>query len=143
MTGQDVRGLLSALEAAGVALSLNAAGDGLTLSGKGRPPADLLEAVRAAKPALLEALTAKEDASLLLPSSPDLAPWEDLPAPSPAPALPTPGRRPIPPRPDWAALSLEAGRCGSCARWEAAPDWGALMGTCGRPPGAWPGNLPP
>ncbi|WP_104991712.1 hypothetical protein [Deinococcus sp. NW-56] len=33
-------------------------------------------------------------------------------------------------RPDWEALSRERGRCGSCARWTPAPEWGALMGEC-------------
>ena len=44
---------------------------------------------------------------------------------------------------DVAALSALPGRCGSCARWEEAPDWGPHMGTCGCPPAAWPGGLPP
>ncbi|MDL2343096.1 hypothetical protein QOL99_02915 [Deinococcus sp. MIMF12] len=143
--------ILAALEAAGARLALTPDGEGLTLTGK-RPPADVLEAVRAAKPALLEALrTAKEEAAPAAASSspdlgtgggvtsahtlPDLAPWEDLP--------PTAKEGRGPPLPDWGALSALPGHCGSCARWEEAPDWGALMGTCGCPPSAWPGNLPP
>ena len=39
--------------------------------------------------------------------------------------------------PDWAALSLEAGRCGSCARFTPASDWGPYMGTCSAPARAW------
>ena len=44
---------------------------------------------------------------------------------------------------DVARLSALPGHCGSCARWEEAPDWGPLMGVCGCPPAAWPGGLPP
>lgn len=169
-------GILAALEAAGAQLALASGGEGLTLTGK-RPPADLLEAVRGAKPALLEALRspAKEEAAPAVApasSSPDLgtgegvrkadalpgggvtsahtlpdpAPWEDLPPQVvsfcdnlEAPAKAKPG----PPLPDWGQTGAQPGHCGSCARFELAPEWGALMGTCGCPPGAWPGNLPP
>jgi hypothetical protein len=135
VSGQDVRGLLMALEAAGVRLTLNAAGDGLTLSGKGRPPAQLLEAVRACKPALLGALRpVKADPPPSLPSP------EDRPAVGPLSDSERGRARPLP---DWGAIAAQPGHCGSCARWELAPDWGAFMGTCGCPPGAWPGNLPP
>lgn len=44
---------------------------------------------------------------------------------------------------DVARLAAAPGHCGSCARWEEAPDWGPLMGVCGCPPAAWPGGLPP
>lgn len=147
MSGQDVRGLLLALEAAGARLALNAAGDGLTLSGKGRPPADLLEAVRAWKPALLEALrpakedTAQEDRASSSPE--DVAPWEALPGDGALSQQGTAKAKPGPPLPDWGQIAAQPGHCGSCARWQVAPEWGALMGTCGCPPGAWPGNLPP
>ncbi|WP_034386001.1 hypothetical protein [Deinococcus sp. YIM 77859] len=136
MSGQAVRALLTALEDAGVTVALSPAGDGLALSGRGRPPAELLEAVRAAKPALLEALRspAKEEAAPASSSPPTVAPWEDLPP------VPT---KAGPPRPDWARVAAQPGHCGSCARFELAPEWGALMGTCGCPPEAWPGNLAP
>ncbi|WP_019586894.1 hypothetical protein [Deinococcus apachensis] len=126
MTGEDVRGLLSALAGAGVTVRLSPAGDALVLTGRGGPPADLLEAVRAAKPALLEALR------LAKVEAPDVAPREDLP--------PT---KAGPPLPGWETLASQPGRCGSCARFELAPDWGALMGTCRMPTGAWPDSLPP
>ncbi|WP_425146170.1 hypothetical protein [Deinococcus sp.] len=54
MSGQAVA-LLSALQAAGVHVALGAAGDTLELTGK-RPPAALLDGVRASKAALLELL---------------------------------------------------------------------------------------
>lgn len=162
----SVRPLLEALEAAGARLALSEDGEGLTLTGK-RPPADLLEALRAAKPALLEALRSptKEEAVAPAFSSPDLgagegvslpdtlpdvAPWEDLPevvtpGDNLAPAKAKPwhvGRLPDG-RLDLASLAAQPGHCGSCARWKVAPDWGEDMGECGCPPGAWPGNLPP
>ena len=52
--------LLTRLEALGVMVALNEAGDGLKLSSKHRPPADLLDELRAAKPELLAALKAAE-----------------------------------------------------------------------------------
>ncbi|WP_034384715.1 hypothetical protein [Deinococcus sp. YIM 77859] len=128
--------LFAALEAAGARLALSEDGEGLTLSGK-RPPAALLEAVRAERAALLAHLrgAAKEEAAPApASSSPDVAPWA---------ALPPAQERRGPPRPDWGALSARPGHCGSCARWEEAPDWGPLMGVCGCPPAAWPGGLPP
>jgi len=48
--------LLASLEAVGVHLSLTPTGDGLALSGQGRPPAELLDEVRRRKPELLEVL---------------------------------------------------------------------------------------
>lgn len=77
--------ILEALEAAGARLALTSDGEGLTLTGK-RPPADVLGAVRAAKPALLEALrgTAKEEAA------PEKAPASFSPdLPDVSPALPS------------------------------------------------------
>lgn len=64
--------LLASLHAHGVMVAINAAGDGLTLTGKGRPPAELLDEVRAAKVELLEALRpAKEEHA---PTFPTLSP---------------------------------------------------------------------
>ena len=71
MTAPDGKALLTRLAAVGVGLSLNEAGDGLTLSGTGQPPASLLEAVRAAKPELLALLrAAKEELSSSSPPAP-------------------------------------------------------------------------
>ena len=71
MSGQAVA-LLSALQAAGVHVALGAAGDTLELTGK-RPPAALLDEVRASKAALLEVLAPR--AGDMLPP----LPWEDTP----------------------------------------------------------------
>jgi hypothetical protein len=68
--------LLSKLEALGVAVMLNAAGDGLRLRADTPPPAALLDEVRASKAALLEALAPKQGDML-----PPL-PWEDVPGPT-------------------------------------------------------------
>ncbi|WP_027460401.1 hypothetical protein [Deinococcus murrayi] len=125
----SVASLFAALEAAGARLALSEDGESLTLSGK-RPPAALLAAVRAERAALLDALrTAKKEAP---------APASSLPE-----DVPLAQERRGPPLPDWGALSALPGHCGSCARWEEAPDWGAHMGTCGCPPAAWPGSVPP
>jgi hypothetical protein len=50
----------------------------------------------------------------------------------------------VPARPDWATLGSQPGHCGSCARWEDAPDWGPLMGECmaGRRAHGWPDGNP-
>jgi hypothetical protein len=67
---ETVPALLSALTGAGVEMALNTTGDGLTLTGKGTPPAALLAAVQALKPALLERLSHIGDgAPLAAPAS--------------------------------------------------------------------------
>ena len=159
MTAPDVNALLTRLAAVGVGLSLNEAGDGLTLSGTGQPPAALLEAVRAAKPELLALLrAAKEEASSSFAEvvahphnpAPDMRAAEvvtgrdNLSAPSsssssPDDLPPAPEERPVKtrPAPDWAALALEAGRCGSCERFTLSPDWGPYMGECDAVSRAW------
>ena len=71
MSGQAVA-LLSALQAAGVHVALGGAGDTLELTGK-RPPAALLDEVRASKAALLEVL-APRSGDMLPP-----LPWEKVP----------------------------------------------------------------
>ena len=71
MSGQAVA-LLSALQAVGVHVALGASGDTLELTGK-RPPAALLDEVRASKAALLEAL-APRSGDMLPP-----LPWEGTP----------------------------------------------------------------
>lgn len=54
--------LLASLQERGVKVAINAAGDGLMLTGKKCPPAELLDEVRAAKVELLAALRpAKEE----------------------------------------------------------------------------------
>lgn len=77
MSGPAVA-LLSALQAAGVHVALGAAGNTLELRGK-RPPAALLDEVRASKAALLEAL-APRSGNMLPP-----LPWEDVPHTDPSP----------------------------------------------------------
>ncbi|ACO46243.1 hypothetical protein DEDE109153_01050 [Deinococcus deserti] len=126
MIGQDVRGLLTALEACGVRLSVGQGGT-LALTGK-RPPADLLNALQAGKGDVLAYLTAKEDegqGGASLPS-PEVLPGVSV-------TNTTEGRV----LPDWAQISAQPGRCGSCTRAEDAPDWGPLMVTCTCDPVAW------
>ena len=65
--------LLVTLEAAGVMVSLNASGDGLKLSAATLPPAELLAQIRAAKPALLQALQPTGNTSPLAPLPEPLA----------------------------------------------------------------------
>lgn len=105
MTGQDVRAFLEDLGRAGVHVTLNGSGDGLTVTGQGRPSPAHLEALRARKAdavAFLRAQAAKGHTvaaghsdpdgqaaggevvagrhNLMASSSPDhVAPWEDLP----------------------------------------------------------------
>lgn len=151
MTGQDVRGLLSALEASGARLAVGQ-GDTLALTGK-RPPADLLSALQARKGDVLAYLTAKEE-------TPDTGPFltspeEEGTGPEVVTTLDnlTPGEV-VAERhnlsgvsvtktpeshalPDWAQISAQPGRCGSCARAVDAPEWGPLMVTCTCDPVAW------
>jgi len=174
MSGLAAHALLSDLAAAGVRVELGTGGATLELSGK-RPTADLLERVRASKPALLEALRSRQGAGqttsnhfthevkTVTPSqearprkgvSESHTPRESASAP---PVLsspdevnaihPTPldsAKADAPPRPDWAALGSQPGHCGSCTRWEDAPDWGPLMGECmaGRRAHGWPDGNP-
>lgn len=63
------RTLLDTLSAAGVRVMVGAAGDTLELSGK-RPPAHLLDEVRACKPDLLEVLRPAQPIALPLVPSP-------------------------------------------------------------------------
>ena len=111
----SVASLFAALEAAGARLALSEDGEGLTLSGK-RPPAALLEAVRAERAALLAHLrgAAKEEAA-------------------PAPASSSP---------DVARLAQTPGHCGCCARW--TPTGYPLEGECsaGRRAHGWPDGNP-
>ena len=157
-------GLLFALEAVGVHVELNAAGDGLHVTGTGRPPADLLAELKARKPEVLAHLAAgvrgpvedpaKEEMPppAALPLSPDVVqilpahsgeqvsppPLEDLPDVSP-----NSGDN-LPPLPDWAEIAAQPGHCGSCARSKpAAPEWGADMVTCTCDPVAWWPASPP
>lgn len=131
-----VAGLLFALEAVGVGVALNEAGDGLKLSGRGSPPADLLAEVRRLKPDLLahlKAATAKEEAAGGEPSS----------SPDVGEVFAKSGGNPSP-LPDWAEVAAQAGHCGSCARAsDASQEWGALMVTCGCPSNAFEGSLKP
>ena len=115
MSGQAAA-LLSALQAAGVHVALSAAGNTLELTGK-RPPAALLDEVRASKAALLEALAPA--------NREDVAPKTECP-----PAA----------RSFFAAdLARTPGHCGSCARWIALPAPLAHIGLCsaGRAAHGW------
>ncbi|WP_293914231.1 hypothetical protein [Deinococcus sp.] len=111
MTGTAA--LLQRLEAAGVLVMLNAAGDGLKLKATTPPPAALLDEVRASKAELLAALS--------LPSTDPPAPFRAAPKV----------------RADLSELAQQSGHCGSCARFTLAPVWGPYLGECGAPPGAW------
>ncbi|GGR22530.1 hypothetical protein [Deinococcus ruber] len=98
MSGQAVA-LLSALHAAGVHVALGAAGNTLELTGK-RPPAALLDEVRASKAALLE---------VLAPKTGDMLPWEDVPDVAPSlPAVLAPD-----PLPDHLARLVSAAKAGT------------------------------
>lgn len=103
------RALLEVLEAAGVRIVVAVGGNTLELSGK-LPRPQLLAQVRASKAALLEILTPAK---------------EERPRPSSSP--------------DWEVIGQQPGHCASCARWEAAPDWGPFMGLCsaGRQAHGW------
>lgn len=146
--------LLARLEACGARLALGEGG-ALALTGK-RPPAALLEEVKARKPDVLAWLHAQAvpvevpaKAEALAPTifpSPDplpCAPWEDLPGKDVQTVHPLPARS-APPRPDWAALAAQPGRCGSCARAvDVSAQWGALMVGCTADPVAWWPTSPP
>lgn len=74
MTGQDVRAFLEDLGRAGVHVTLNGAGDGLTVTGQGRPSPAHLEALRARKAdavAFLRARAAKGQTVAAGHSDPD------------------------------------------------------------------------
>ena len=122
-----------------------ARGAPLALSGK-RPPAPLIEALKARKPEVLAYLQTpvKEDPAPV-PASPHTvaaghgAPVEGLGGVGVAPHH-TP---PWPPRPDWEQIAAQPGHCGSCAHAQDAPDWGPLMVACGCAPVAWwPQSVP-
>lgn len=83
--------LLASLEAAGVRVMLNAAGDGLKVKANSQPPAALLAQIQAARPALLEALRV-ESAGGAEPSS--VLP---LPSPSAAPRTHRPKQQKVTP----------------------------------------------
>ena len=146
-----VLALLARLEAAGVRLALNDAGDGLRVYGEGRPRPEVMAEVRAQKPALLAWLRGDgEDKDPALSSSPspaEVAPTFARPVSTSetSPAFSRPeDRRQAPPLPDWAAEAAKPGRCGSCARAEdASSEWGRYMVRCLAPPEAWWPTSPP
>ena len=107
MSGQAVA-LLSALQAAGVYVALGAAGNTLELTVK-RPPAALLDEVRASKAALLEALAPR--AGDMLPP----LPWEDAPRAAPSPLQPLPVLAPDP-LPDHLARLVSMAKAGNLPR---------------------------
>lgn len=166
MSGQaaavSVPGLLALLEACGAHVTAGE-GEALALTGK-RPPAPLLEQVRARKPDILAYLRgqvadpAKEEAgpeggAAAGPSSSSphgqaaggevVTKCDNLPAPHEGLAH-FEGRpsQTATVCPDWEEEAAKPGRCGSCARALPAPDWGPLMVTCGADPVAW-WPLPP
>jgi hypothetical protein len=112
--------LLARLEAEGVRVLLNAAGDGVRLEAAGPPSAEVVRLARTHRAALLEALT---------------------PAKAEAPAQPEPARPAV--RSSFAGqledLALTPGHCGLCARWEALPEPLAHLGECsaGRKAHGW------
>ncbi|GHF32271.1 hypothetical protein HNQ07_000431 [Deinococcus metalli] len=125
-----VPNLLALLTSCGA--HVTARGDTLALSGK-RPPAPLLDALRARKADVL--------AYLLNPAQGEAVPVPPSPDPAPRPAGPAPEvvspRYNLPDRPDWAQIAAQEGRCGSCALAVDAPEWGPLMVTCSCAPDAW------
>lgn len=144
-----VSGLLALLEAVGARLTLD--GDGLALTGK-RPPVALLDAVKARRAEVLAHLrgeaTAKAEAAgggEVVTKCDNLPPpWEDLaPDASSSPVNTSVKGALTLARPDWIAEAAKPGHCGTCARWEVAPEWGAHMGTCGCPSSGWPDNTRP
>ena len=107
MSGQAFE-LLFALKAAGVHVALGAAGNTLELTGK-RPPAALLDKVRAGKASLLKALTpAKKQAEM-----PPPLPWEDAPN---APPWPRPAVIASDPLPEYLARLVSAAKAGTLPR---------------------------
>ena len=93
--------LLVTLEAAGVVVSLNTSGDGLTLSAAIQPPTELLTQIRAAKPALLEVLRGV----------------------LPAHSLPAVSARTCNSCARWEALALPLAHMGLCSAGRAAHSW--------------------
>ncbi|WP_407569116.1 hypothetical protein [Deinococcus altitudinis] len=107
-----VRLVLAQLEAEGVRVLLNAAGDGVRLEAEGPPSAEVVRLARTHRAALLEALA---------------------PARREAPA-PKAERPPAAARSSFAGqLEVQAqtpGHCGMCARWEALTAPLAHLGEC-------------
>ena len=114
--------LLGQLEAEGVRVCLNAAGDGVRLEAAGPPSADLVRLARIHRAALLEALApAKKEGPAAEPSRHSLErgrPSPDLGASRSAFAG------------QLEALAQTPGHCGSCARWAALAPPNDHMGKC-------------
>lgn len=143
MTAFTPSGLLFALDAVGVQVTVNAAGDGLTVTGTGpRPPADLMAHLKAMKPDMLAFLSSVKGVHTVeTPTAKEETPPGDTPSPSPG-VSPSSGDN-LPPLPDWAQISARPGHCGSCSRASDAPDWGRYMVTCSCPANAFEGSLKP
>ena len=103
--------LLARLEAEGVQVLLNAAGDGVRLKAAGPPSAEVVRLARTHRAALLEHL-----------------------APAKAEDVPRAERPQVAVRSSFAGqldnLALTPGHCGVCARWEAMPAPLAHLGEC-------------
>jgi len=110
--------VLARLEAEGVRVVLNAAGDGVRLEAEGPPSAEVVRLARTHRAVLLEALTpAKVEAAGCysdLSTTPDPA--------HVARTLAFAGRL--------EALALTPGHCGVCGRWEALAAPLAHLGEC-------------
>ena len=110
--------VLAQLEAEGVRVLLNAAGDGVRLEAAGPPSAEVVRLARTHRATLLEALA---------PAKVKPVPPADLPS-----TLRTGPNRAA--RSSFAAslenLALTPGHCGVCARWSALPAPLAHMGLC-------------
>jgi len=130
------------LEAEGVRVVLNAAGDGVRLEAAAPPSAELVRLARTHRAALLEALTAEAPAK-----AEDIPPADSYSELSKSPDAGA-GRSSFAGQPDRAAqvaaLALTPGHCGACGRWEALPEPLAHLGTCnaGRRAHGWQDGNP-
>ena len=129
---EAVRLLLGKLEAEGVRVVLNAAGDGVRLEAQGPPSAEVVRLARTHRAALLEAL-APAKVEPVPPAGPYSNPSKSLDR-----AARSSFTAPL------EALALIPGHCGLCARWEALRVPMAHMGECsaGRRAHGWQDGNP-
>ena len=117
-----VRLVLARLEAEGVRVLLNAAGNGVRLEAAGPPSAEVVRLARTHRAALLEALAKGEESASAYPVGSTSSKTPDLPAHPRAARSSFAGQL--------EALALTPGHCGACARWEVFPAPLAQMGEC-------------